>query len=386
MTPQSPPTITQVPVKSPRRPRFRVILLFLFISLLFGLTGIEIALRLFHPVPFPEFLQYEVDGHIRVRPVAGQTVTNRANYGVHINRHGYRGPNYTYEKPKGTFRVLVFGGSAAFDFEASSEEKSWPGALQLKLAKQLNMPVEVINLAVPGFDSFNSKTNYLYTGRNFHPDAVILYETWNDMSRYREVAAGPYRCGSSQPNKSWWQQIARSFQIVRHARPIIQGIQGKRLDDVAKAKTGSPSELADPAATAALEWDRGNFADFIDFAARDGVLPIVSSMAFLGSGESLKNDMIRQTIVEGCVQRGFTPERALETLLKMSDIIREVASSKDAIFIDGYNAVPHDLQHIRDNVHLQDAGSEKLAEAMAQTMLKDSRFMSRVERVRKSGL
>lgn len=361
----------------------RVAALFFIMSAFFILGMIEVALRLFHPAPFPEFLQYEIDGHIRVRPIAGQAVTNRANYPVRINRHGFRGPDYSFTKPPGTLRILVFGGSAAFDFEASSEEKSWPGALQLKLAQQLKMPVEVINLAIPGFDSFNCKINYLYTGRNFHPDAAILYETWNDMGQYRDVAQGPYRKGESQLNKPLWQRIARYSQIVRYIHPLIRGLQGKRLDDIAKSSASSGSDLDKPVAAASLDWDRTNFADFIDFVARDGALPIVSTMAFLGSPESLKNDKLRQAIAEGCIQRGFTPERAVETFLAMSSIIRDLAASKNAVFIDGYSAVPHDLDHIRDNVHLYDAGSEKLADAMARTLLSDAKFKQLVDRVRK---
>lgn len=378
-----PPVTTTDPPPTRRRPRIRVVALFFVISGFFILGAIEIALRLFHPAPFPEFLQYEIDGHIRVRPIAGQSVTNRANYPVRINRHGFRGPDYAYTKPPGTLRILVFGGSAAFDFEASSEEKSWPGALQLKLAQQLKMPVEVINLAVPGFDSFNCKINYLYTGRSFHPDAAILYETWNDMGQYRDVAQAPYRKGASQLNKPLWQRVARYSQIVRYVHPIIRNLQGKRLDDIAKSAANSGSDLDKPVSPASLDWDRTNFADFIDFVARDGALPIVSTMAFLGSPESLKVDKIRQAIAEGCIQRGFSPDRAVETFLAMSAIIRELAATKNAVFVDGYSAVPHDLEHIRDNVHLFDAGSEKLAEAMARTLLADSKFQQLVQRVRK---
>ncbi|MBI5765245.1 MAG: hypothetical protein HZA51_17150 [Planctomycetes bacterium] len=380
---QPPIPTSTCPTPQRRRPRIRVVALFFLISTFFILGAIEIALRLFHPAPFPEFLQYEIDGHIRVRPIAGQVVTNRANYPVRINRHGFRGPDYSYTKPPGTLRILVFGGSAAFDFEASSEEKSWPGALQLKLSQQLIMPVEVINLAVPGFDSFNCKINYLYTGRNFHPDAAILYETWNDMGQYRDVALAPYRKGESQLNKPLWQRIARYSQIVRHIHPFIRSLQGKRLDDIAKSTANAGSDLEKPVASASLDWGRTNFTDFIDFVTRDGALPIVSTMAFLGSTDSLKVDKIRQAVAEGCIQRGFSPDRAVETFMAMSAIIRDVAAARNAVFIDGYNAVPHDLDHIRDNVHLYDAGSEKLAEAMARTLLADSKFQQLVERVRK---
>jgi hypothetical protein len=63
-------------------------------------------------------------------------------------------------------------------------------------------------------------------------------------------------------------------------------------------------------------------------------------------------------------------------------MIEEIAKAHDAIFVDGYNAVPHDLAHVEDNVHLTDDGAAVLAEAIAGTLLSDPRFLQLAERVR----
>jgi hypothetical protein len=153
-------------------------------------------------------------------------------------------------------------------------------------------------------------------------------------------------------------------------------------DDVARTDASKAADLDRPADAKAIAWDRQNFIDFVNFAQSDGVLPILVSMAFLGSPESLKDPEIARTIAQGCVQRGFNAQRATETVQKMSGIIEEVASTKGAVLVDGYSAVPHDLKHIRDNVHLRDGGSEKLAQAIVDVLLKDPKFLKVVDLVR----
>ena len=84
----------------------------------------------------------------------------------------------------------------------------------------------------------------------------------------------------------------------------------------------------------------------------------------------------------GAVARGYTVALALDTWMRISTTIEEVAQAHDAVFVDGYNAVPHDLRHVRDNVHLFDRGSELLADAIAETLLANPSFLRVVERVR----
>ena len=48
-----------------------------------------------------------------------------------INEKGYRGPNFETEKPEGVIRIIVYGGSAAFDMMVS-EGKDWPHLVQRK--------------------------------------------------------------------------------------------------------------------------------------------------------------------------------------------------------------------------------------------------------------
>src|SRR5262249_21079908 len=157
-------------------------------------------------------------------------------------------------------------------------------------------------------------------------DAVVLYETWNDMSHYRELESGPYRAGPSQPNRPWWERLARWSQIGRRAHPNFPRPQRQLRDAGVRAAASRPAHLDRPADTPAPPWDSQNFVDFAKFARQDGVLPILMTMAFLGSQESLNDDEIRRRVEAGCIERGFNAQRGLETFLEMSRTIREVAA------------------------------------------------------------
>ena len=78
----------------------------------------------------------------------------------------------------------------------------------------------------------------------------------------------------------------------------------------------------------------------------------------------------------------MTLPRLVETWPQTVEILRDVAATEGAVFVDGYEAVPGDLQHLRDHVHLTDAGAERLAQAVAAGLVADARFRALVARVR----
>ncbi|MHC4065814.1 MAG: hypothetical protein ACYSUI_15135 [Planctomycetota bacterium] len=354
-----------------------------FGSCLLALVLCEIFLWLAAPVRFHEWMIWEAEGHIRGRAMPNQVVRTATGHDLRINRHGFRGPDYEFEKAPGTLRLEVFGGSAAFCYKAAGRGKSWPGAVERKLGERLAMPVEVINLALPAYNVFNSKINYLCFGRVFKPDALIVYHTWNDMVSFRKVAKTPYRPVSTHENKPLWARIGRMTQLGRRARHVTWKLSQRRLErEYYSLDEETKANLDQPVGADVMAWERQSFEDFVRLARGDGVLPILVSQAFLGSLDNLDEPDV-QFYLAGTHRRvGMSLRRAVQTFVEVCSMIQEVAREGDAIFADGYNAVPHDLQHIRDNVHLFDAGSEVLAEEIAGVLLNDARFMRLVHRVK----
>ena len=97
-----------------------------------------------------------------------------------INEKGYRGPNFEMEKPEGVTRIIVYGGSAAFDMMVS-EGKDWPHLVQKKLRESGLANVEVINAGIMGHTALESVGKLFTEGFVFKPDYVLIYNAWNDI-------------------------------------------------------------------------------------------------------------------------------------------------------------------------------------------------------------
>jgi lysophospholipase L1-like esterase len=120
---------------------------------------------------------------------------------VLYNVWGYRGPVMA-RKVAGEYRVAVLGGSAAYGFGVTWDE-SMPAQLQDKLSGQAQR-FGVVNLAYnnEGAYSFGfTLKDYAY----LDPDLVVLYEGYNDLS-------GDPDAPSDHPNRS----------VFRHESPLFR--------------------------------------------------------------------------------------------------------------------------------------------------------------------
>lgn len=365
--------------------RFRLMMFRLALVLMAGCVALaisEAALWIIAPVPYSEWLVWEPEGHIRARPMPGQIVHTAEGVPVRINKYGFRGPDYAYDKPPNALRLVVLGGSAGFCFHASGRENTWVAIVERNLSDRLKMNVEVINLSLPGYDIFNSKLNYLCFGRAFHPDAVIVYHTWNDIKHFRSIPDRPYTPVAWVPNKPLWQRVARATQLGRRARNFLWTMSRRKMEIAYRSVEGTNVGFDVPVDEKAFAWERQNFVDVVRMIQAAGQLPILVSQASLVTDDGLKDPEIRFTHGNLPGVPKMTLPIIAETWRRVSKIIEDVAGETGAIFVDGYNGVPHDLIHLRDHVHLEDAGSARLAEVITETLLANQRFIELVEKVR----
>lgn len=94
---------------------------------------------------------------------------------VHINAQGTRGPEFTTEKPPGTFRILSLGDSRTFGWGLTDDE-TYSRRLEYLLQQQIGSgrKVEVINA---GVNAWSYPQMYVYfrdCGLRYHPDYVIV--------------------------------------------------------------------------------------------------------------------------------------------------------------------------------------------------------------------
>jgi GDSL-like Lipase/Acylhydrolase family len=94
---------------------------------------------------------------------------------VDINSHGLRGPETSYEKPSGTFRILNLGDSVVMGWGVR-EDDTYGRRLESLLNQEGNSDLhfEVINAGVPGWNLENSFAYLQAEGLKYKPDLILL--------------------------------------------------------------------------------------------------------------------------------------------------------------------------------------------------------------------
>jgi hypothetical protein len=133
----------------------------------------------------------------------------------------------------------------------------------------------------------------------------------------------------------------------------------------------------------AHRWERQNFDDLASWLRRDGVLPILVTQPGLLSTAGLDDPGIRGLVEVDYV--GMSHALLLEQWEIVSEMIREVARTHDAVLVDARRAVPATTELFLDAVHLTAKGNEVLAIVIADALLADARFQARVRGARRAG-
>ena len=111
---------------------------------------------------------------------------------VDVNSHGLRGPETSYEKPPGTYRVLNLGDSVAMGWGVRLED-TYGQQLESLLNEDATdeLHYEVINAGVPGWNLENELAYLEAEGLRYQPDLIMLDVTLaNDINGKNALLAG----------------------------------------------------------------------------------------------------------------------------------------------------------------------------------------------------
>jgi len=173
----------------------------------------------------------------------GYASDERAGGGKQVSHNalGLRGPETTWEKPAGVYRIVCLGGSSTYGFGPTSDATTWPARLQEHLnAAAPPLRVEVLNGGCQGYTSFESLINLSIRLIDLQPDLVVVYHAINDM-----------RCAV-------WQQARRDNTHWRAIWPVERKSAIERL--LARTTTFRLLRNLDPAWRARRSGDLGWYA------------------------------------------------------------------------------------------------------------------------------
>jgi lysophospholipase L1-like esterase len=113
---------------------------------------------------------------------APPTARERSHWSVHTNAHGFRSPDWSPAPAPGTVRIAVLGDSSTFGWGVEGFE-AYPERLQGALARRWHVDparVEVLNLGVPGYSTFQGRVLLARTALTLAPDLVVWSYLSND--------------------------------------------------------------------------------------------------------------------------------------------------------------------------------------------------------------
>lgn len=208
---------TESSTKRSRLLLFRVLVPLLSLALLFAVFEIGLRIAGFDP------LGRVLDGRayfLRASSRPGLDYdlapgVHGRNWGadIEINSHGFRDREYPLDKLAGTTRVVVIGDSIAFGNNMAIAD-TFPKQLESLYAKA-GRPVEVLNLAVAGYDTLEEVTFLEQTGVPLSPDVVVVGFCINDL-------------GTHSVNLALVRVLDRYGFLTRHSR-VFQWLT-KRAD------------------------------------------------------------------------------------------------------------------------------------------------------------
>lgn len=244
------------------------------------------------------------------------------------NSMGFAGPETTWEKPADVYRIVCLGGSSTYGIGPSSTFKNWPVQLEQQLnASGLARRVEVINLGLQGYSTFESEINLALRGVELRPDLVVVYHTINDL----RCALYP---GVVRDNTHWrgiWpvdrpdpllDTLERSFVFLAGRRYLTDWLQTRRdigtyvIVDFGKYYPDDFAQPSDP--------DLG-FASF-----RRNLVNIVAIARAHGAEVLLATEAMRM----GDFDRFGSRQLQRDGFERMTRIIGDVANERGVPFCD----------------------------------------------------
>jgi lysophospholipase L1-like esterase len=284
-----------------------------------------------------------------------------------INRHGTRGADFAIPKPAGVRRIVILGGSSAFDIHAG-EGADWPALAEARLREAGVGAVEVINAAVPGHASFDSLGRLYAQIWTWQPDFVLLYGAWNDVKYFTRLTVDsplvalqqPFD-NSNNPLASYRNPVDR---LLAHSQIYVK-LRTRywlpRLDvgaEGALPEGGLRAELN----PLALEQYLLNVSLFVDAARHRGIVPVLLTEATLVTANAAPEDRKRIAYDYARLEH----DALARALAACSQGLREIARNQRVDLVDLDRALSGSPELFVDHVHTTPAGSQRIADLVAE--------------------
>lgn len=295
------------------------------------------------------FVPHEQAGHT-LRP---DFRLRSSSYDVSTNLFGLRGPAISLEKPSGTYRVMVLGGSSVFGYLVPDGQDSCVELQSLLSNEQAfeGRQIEVLNAGVPGYNMTQCRLRYAADLAALKPDCVILYLGWNDSRTV--ISSSPETINRTPPAPSWWQRLM--------IRSVGYGLIRHRLLPSEAPQFAPPADSLTTITSEGMERFRADYQSLIEAVQASGASVLVSTQLMAGGDDCEDLDSFL----------GNTPSQIQtnrEIGQSISEAVRDLAAVNQLPLVDVARVVPCNDELLGDAIHLTRRGHAEVARAWAEKL------------------
>lgn len=280
-------------------------------------------------------------------------------FNVTINRHGFRGREFSSEKSAETTRVLTLGSSSTFGY-FNRDHETYPVRLETLLNERCPARrFEVVNLGIPHLRIAQIRELFLEEGRLFSPDVVTFYEGVNDS-----LLAIP------RHSRGWGAEVVDSLR----GRLVTVALLDFLLD--LRGRIISPAALEAASDDVAAEFlfhldllfeASRNVASHFVLISQQAKSSSIGRSQLRGIRYSAEAAQVRERLESGHELLGT--EIAFLAHTRVMAESRRWAERRGVPFVDGIAALDDDRDVLLSLVHLSPRGNRLLADAIATKIL-----------------
>jgi lysophospholipase L1-like esterase len=362
---------------------FTVLLMTVSVGLALVIT--EIGVRVFLPYNTPDTVRNHAVEYLpsifarhRLKPInrladdrKGWDAGTQMQRGYFINDLGFRGPSFQARKPKGMCRAVIIGGSTVFDQDVldygPNETNDWPHVAERYLKSKGFENIEVINAGVPGHTTFDSLGRLYSQIWMLEPDAVLLYEAWNDMKYFRKITPEtplithfkPYddKADSLRNYKGWLDYLLCYSQLYVKLRTRYFVWKFNMGPEGAKPSEEYHSTYSQDA----VKQYKLNVELVVDASRNIRAIPILLTQATLVSPRNSEEE--RKKIYFHYQQ--LTHEALVRAYQEANQTVRTVAQEKGVTLLDLDKMFSGRGELFNDHSHTTERGGKELASAVS---------------------
>lgn len=282
-----------------------------------------------------------------------------------LNRHnslGYRGDEIKLNKLKNVFRIVTMGGSNTYGHGIADHRDAFPYQLQKVLQEKYSLKnVEVINAGVPGAVSHDTLVNLQFRILDLHPDMIINYDGFNDVST-RIVHPQNYTGNSISPINGFELKMPFYFEKSLFVR-LVTGLNPQVFRDFvfsadrhapsAERKTKFFSEINGTQLDALKQnkpvYFERNLESMYAIARQFNITFVLSTLAYT---DQLSDDW-------------YNSEYNFNGIKEHTKVIRYVAKRNKILLFDFEKNMPKNSEFWFTSIHENEKGARKKAELYA---------------------